>query len=287
MVESNDSSGDRVGVAAVSIKSRKTTKGGAHAARAGARVTLARAPRSSPRARGRRPRPGEQLVLARTGGWGGRRKNAGRKRAPGKRSCVPHATRPGHKGRHPVHVTLRARSGLPSFRQQLVYRLFTGVLRDQRQRKYKDHFRVVHFSVQPNHLHLIIEADTERAASYQPLRSGVSGLAIAFARRLNKLLRRKGSVWADRFHRHDLKSPLETSRALGYVFDNYTRHGERSYGEGVLDLFSSAPLFDGWAGPRFTPYEHDHWRWPVCRSGTWLLTKGYLEHGRLTITPRR
>lgn len=234
----------------------------------------------------RRPKKGEQLSLARTGGWGGTRKNAGRKRASGDRSRVVHAKRPIHKGRHPVHVTLRAKSGLPSFRQQRIHRLIAEVLRDQRRRRYKDHFRVIHFSIQANHLHLIVEADTERADGYQPLRAGISGLEVAFARRLNMMLRRKGKVWDDRYYRHDLKSPRETSRSLSYVFDNYTHHGVKSYGEGVLNPYSSAWLFDGWDGPHVTFQDSERWRWPICRAQTWLLGSGYSKHGKLMITPR-
>jgi REP element-mobilizing transposase RayT len=197
-----------------------------------------------------------------------------------------HAPRPVHKGRHPVHVTLRAKTGLPSFRQQRVQRLLADVLRDQGRRRYKDDFRVVHYSVQGNHLHLIVEADTERAHGYQPLRSGISGLEIAFARRLNVMLGRRGKVWADRYHRHDLKTPKETWFALAYVFDNYTHHGAKTYGEGVLDPYSSACCFDGWEGSRFVPHDSERWRWPVRPAETWLVRKGYLVHGRLTITPR-
>jgi putative transposase len=232
--------------------------------------------------RKRCPRVDEQLTLARTGGWGGKRRGAGRKRAdPNARSRVVRTKRPVHKGRHPVHVTLRARSGLPSFRQQRVYQLFTEVLRDQRRRRYKDDFRVVHYSIQGNHVHLIVEADSERAevAGYKALRSGISGLEIAFARRLNMMLRRKGKVWADRYHRHDLKTPKETWFGLSYVFNNYTHHGEATYGDGVLDLCASGCVFDGWDGPHFVPHETERWRWPVCRASTWLMTKGYLAHG--------
>jgi putative transposase len=164
--------------------------------------------------RKRRPKKGEQLALPRTGGWGGKRRGAGRKRwdanMAGSRSRVVHTPRPVHKGRHPVHVTLRAKPGLPSFRQQRIQRLVAEVLRDQRRRRYRNDFRIVHYSIQSNHLHLVVEADTERAKGYKPLRSGVSGFEIAFARRLNLLLRRRGKVWADRYHRHDLKTPKET-----------------------------------------------------------------------------
>ncbi|MBN9163075.1 MAG: hypothetical protein J0I07_19070 [Myxococcales bacterium] len=240
----------------------------------------------------RRSKKGEQLTLARTGGWGGKRRGAGRKKAAGgllgsrSGSRVVHAKRPVHKGRHPVHVTLRAKAGLPSFRQQRVQRLLADVLRDQRRRRYKDDFRVVHYSIQGNHLHLVVEADSERAEGYQPLRAGISGLAIAFARRLNMMLRRRGKIWADRYHRHDLKTPKETRFGLAYLFSNYTHHGEKSYGDGVLDIFASGCVFDGWDGPHFIPAESERWRWPICRAETWLMRQGYLVHGKLTTTPR-
>ncbi len=144
-------------------------------------------------------------------------------------------------------------SGLPSFRKQRVQKLLAEVLREQRRRQYGGDFRVVHYSIQSNHVHLLVEADTESARGSDPLRSGVSGLAIAFARRLNLMLRRKGKVWADRYHRHDLKTPKETWYGLSYLFNNYTHHGARSFGEGVLDPYSSACLFGGWDGPHFVP----------------------------------
>jgi putative transposase len=241
--------------------------------------------------RGENPTSGEQLSLPRLASGakklrGGKRIGAGRKRAtPNARSNVPHKRRPVHKGRHPVHVTLRAKTNLPSFRQQLVHKMLTDVIRAQRRRRYRDCFRLIDFSVQVNHLHLIVEADTEKSSSegYKALRSGVSGLVIAFARRLNKMLGRRGSVWADRYHRHDLKTPKETWNGLGYVFKNFTHHGERTFGDGAVDPFSSACVFEGWDERKFIPHERELWRWPVCAPKTWLRSRGYLVHGPLPL----
>jgi putative transposase len=234
------------------------------------------------------PSSGEQLRLLREKTpRGGKRRRAGRKRAnPDARSNVPHTRRPVHKGRHPVHVTLRAKTGLPSFRQQRVYRMVTDVIRAQRKRDYKDCFRIVDFSVQGNHLHLIVEADSEKPEGRKALRAGVSGLVIAFARRLNVMLGRRGSVWADRYHRHDLKTPKEIRNGLGYIFENFTHHHERTFGDGALDLYSSAVVFEGWDERSFIPHERDLWRWPVCTPTTWLRSKGYLVHGKLPM-PRQ
>jgi REP element-mobilizing transposase RayT len=201
--------------------------------------------------------------------WGGKRAGAGRK--AGKRPKVPHRARPPHKERHPVHVTLRAASGLPSFRQELVDSLLCRVLQQQQRKDYEPDFQVVHFSIQHNHLHLIVEAD-ERA-----LRAGVSGLMIAFARRLNALLRRRGSVWGDRYHRHDLATPREVHHTLSYVFNNAKKHGLRVLGQGFVDPYSSARRFHGWASEVFEYGEPDPW--PKVRARTWLLGQGWKKRG--------
>lgn len=236
---------------------------------------------------GKRHRAPKQLSLPRTRGWGGKRRGAGRRRRnPKARPNVWHRRRPPHKACHPVHITLRAKAGLPSFREQLVQRMLAEVLRDQRRRYYESTFRVLHYSIQRDHLHLIVEADTQRAKDYKPLRSGVSGLAIAFARRLNMILKRRGSVWADRYHRRDLKNPTMTLNAFKYVFDNYTHHGVKSWGDGVLDPYSSAWAFDGWAEPHFVPVETERWRWFLCHARTWLASRGYRKAGTISIVPR-
>jgi hypothetical protein len=155
------------------------------------------------------------------------------------------------------------------------------VLNKQRTRAYEPEFQVMHFSVQQNHLHLIVEAD-DRA-----LRTGISGFEISFARRLNKLLGRIGAVFSDRYHRRDLTTPREVNNVLGYVFNNYRKHGIRVHGLppelGFADFYSSAPSFRGWSMP-VVQFE-DTEPWPAVRPRTWLLDKGWKKHG--PIDPNR
>jgi len=228
---------------------------------------------------GRRPRRGDQLemrVVADSTGvkpsWGGPRPGAGAKRRGTRR--VPHRARPFHKDTNPVHVTLRARSGLPSFRQQLVHAMLVRILHRQKKRAYAGDFQVVEYSIQKNHLHVILEAEDKSS-----LRSGASGLAIAFAKQLNKLLlRAKGKVWAERYHAHELGTPREVRNALSYVFQNFKKHGDVAFGH-VVDRHSSAALFDGWAVPVLTFPDVPPWRTPPLR--TWMLRTGWKRHGLL------
>src|SRR6478752_7772165 len=86
--------------------------------------------------------------------WGGKRGGAGRK-LEAARSTPPHRPRPPHRGRWPVHVTLRAREAIPSLRSARVF----PVLRRSLAASHKEAFRVVHFSVQTDHVHLVVEGD--------------------------------------------------------------------------------------------------------------------------------
>jgi REP element-mobilizing transposase RayT len=222
------------------------------------------------------PKVGTQLEIAavvdhvQPPRWGGRREGAGRKRvAP--RPCVEHRPRPVHKRRHPVHVTLRARPGLPSFRAQRVSDMLRTILWRQRKRRYRNDFQVVEFSIQDNHLHMIVEA-----SGSDMLRSGVSGLVIAFAKRLNKMLSRKGKVWGDRWHGRELHTPQEVRNALVYVFRNLAKHGRRIIADcntEFADAFSSAWRFRHFTRP--VGWFPELGTWPEARPRTWLLGVGW------------
>jgi putative transposase len=139
-------------------------------------------------------------------------------------------------------------------------------------------FRVVEFSVLSTHLHLIIEAEDRRA-----LGRGMQGLKIRLARRLNALFGRKGTLFAERYHARQIRTPRQARAALRYVLDNYRRH-EAQRGRTLparwVDPFSSAPFFDGWKGTTVTADEHvgDDATRPAKR---WVLTTGWKRRGLL------
>jgi REP element-mobilizing transposase RayT len=210
--------------------------------------------------------------------WGGRRTGAGRKKkADRDRTFVAHRARPVHKKRHPVHVTLRAKNALPSFRTQRVHRILRDILEKQLHRRYRDHFQVVHYSVQSNHLHLIVESGDNRT-----MRAGVSGLLIAFAKRLNRALQKvTGKVWRDRYHARELTTPSEVRRALVYVLQNVRKHGEGALGA-FIDPLTSAARFAGWSVPVSTS---DPDPFPPRPPRTWLLGEGWSSRGGGLLSP--
>ena len=216
-----------------------------------------------------------------TCGWGGRRAGAGRKKKPG---TIRHARRPFHERAHPVHVTVRANPALGSLRRvkvmTVLMRRLGLVAHEPRFAARRRTFRVVEFSVQTDHLHLIVEASSARALS-----RGMQGLLAWLARDVNRCLSRTGQVFTQRFHSRDLKSPLEVRNALVYVLMNAAKHHEWAPDRATvvrdgIDPCSSARWFSGWRkkppAPGLAP--------PVSRATTWLLARGWRRRG--PIDPR-
>jgi putative transposase len=206
--------------------------------------------------------------------WGGKRKGAGRKSTL-RRAGVSHRSRPEQNERHPVHVTLRAARHLPSLRQQVVF----IAIRRAFARTARSWFRLVHFSVQVDHVHLLVEADNKVS-----LARGLGGLAIRVARAVNRQLRRRGSVWSDRYHARSLATPREVRSGIVYVVMNFQKHVPEARG---FDVCSSAWWLDGWKMPPSSgPPGEERIPPPVQAPETWLAAKGWKRLGLLESNER-
>jgi REP element-mobilizing transposase RayT len=197
--------------------------------------------------------------------WGGKRRGGGRK-PTGDRARASHAKRPKLAKRFPVLVTLRLRAGLLSLRADDTHEL----IRQAFAAGATGTFRVIEYTVQSNHLHAIVEADDERSLS-----RGMNGLATRVARGINRVSRRAGRVFDDRFHARILRCPRAVRIALIYVLNNARKHG--AWRARMPDVYSSGASFEGWkvgsgkgaeTSPRF-----------LERARTWLLSIGWRRHG--------
>ena len=137
-------------------------------------------------------------------------------------------------------------------------------------------FRVVHYSIQPDHVHMIVEATNKEA-----LACGMKAIGARLARAVNRIFQRRGPVLADRYHLHVLRTPREVRHALAYVLLNARRHlaklGRRLPAEPKIDPASSGRWFAGWVrGVRTT---HPGKPPPVASPHTWLLRVGWRRDG--------
>lgn len=177
--------------------------------------------------------------------WGGKRKGAGRK-PKGPKAGVAHNRRPVLAARFPVHVTVRMLPHVWNLRSR---RAFTEIRQAVLAAAQRFGMRLCEFSVQGNHLHLIVEA-TDQAA----LGRGMKGLGVRLARGLNRMMNgRRGRVLADRYHEHVLRTPGEVKRAVDYVIHNYRKHVLERGGTltaAFVDPYSSASREHGIVLPR-------------------------------------
>jgi putative transposase len=221
--------------------------------------------------------------------WGGRRAGAGRKPKPKGQRGVPHAARPKHAAYHPSHITMRAVRGAPMFRAEIPFR----AVRAEIARVVREGFRITHFSVQLDHIHMIVEAGDKTAIA-----RGIQRLAARIAWAINCKARRAGALWRERYHRHDLKTPSEVRWALVYVLMNHRKHDPidvRGRALTLLDPCSSAAWFTGWnarAGPLLAKLaESPQIREagtspPVAPAATWLATRGWARRGLVSPSER-
>lgn len=233
----------------------------------------------APSHRATRATPQLSIDLSKKPTHGGARTGAGRPRKKeSERKSIAHRARASHRKGDPVHVTIRVKRRVPSLRREAIATLIKGALLAQRRRltlAQAKYFQVVHFSIQKDHLHLIVEAPDRRAIA-----RSVAGLEIRIARGLNKLLGRRGPVWQGRYHRHDLGTPTETRNALRYVLQNFRKH-HSVIGEGAFaDPHSSAATFDGFVRPPVV-FDAPPTAWPRVAPRTWLLGIGWRRHGLL------
>jgi REP element-mobilizing transposase RayT len=178
--------------------------------------------------------------------------------------------------RYPVHATWRLVSGVASLRRDFLARIARGAIRQSQ----SETFRVVEFSVQTNHLHLLVEANGAAA-----LADGMQTLGVRLALRLNRKLGRRGKLFATRYHARVLRTPRDVRKVVRYVLLDARHHARRALARRWIDPYSSAPWFTGWARPLDTSTRpvRDLVREPrpTAAARTWLLATGWRRHGPL------
>jgi hypothetical protein len=197
---------------------------------------------------------------------GGQRRGAGRK-PRGRRAGVPHRLRGVVLPTTPVHVGLKVAADISNLRHpDLFGPLRTAIYAGS------DRFgmRIIHYSVIENHLHFVVEAEGVEA-----LARGMQGLAVRLAKRINKVLGRRGKVFIDRYFSRVLSTPSEVRICLSYVLKNKLRHNRQRglvHGSRWVDYCSSGERFTGWKGID-VPLPDD--ALPIGRPRCHLLRRGW------------
>jgi REP element-mobilizing transposase RayT len=211
------------------------------------------------------------------------------------RKSQPHRVRPEIRPGTVVLVSLRVAPNVRRLRRRDAYRALRQAMLVVLART---DFRIVHVSIQGNHVHLLLEAESKYA-----LARGMQAFQISAARRLNQVdidedgHARRGPVFPDRYHAEVVTTPTHARHGLAYVLNNWRRHKEdrAPYAKTwAADPYSSAGRFTGWyegadAANRMDPRTRRAWPdlddepLPVCPPQTWLLRDGWKLGGMVSI----
>ena len=186
-----------------------------------------------------------------------------------------------------MHVVLRVVATVGSMRRRSLYKAMrdatiTAALRER--------IRIVHISIQRTHVHLLVEAENKQA-----LGRGMQGFQISAARNINSALavgyrRRRGAVFADRYHLEVITSPTRMRHALSYILNNWRKHCEDR--QGLASTWLVDPYSSGIAFPDWKELEGKAFMWPVRatydplvvrRPQSWLAREGWKRCGSISV----
>ena len=152
------------------------------------------------------------------GRWGGRRTGAGKKRVHSR--GVAHRTRERVNQRLPLHINFK-------YRIQIKNKAFLKILKRALLNSRRQGLKILHYSVQTNHVHFIIEASDNKI-----LECGMRSLTVTLTKGINQ-----GRIQLQRYHLHILKTLKETKNAIHYVIFNEQKHKKAKFAR--LDDYSS------------------------------------------------
>jgi REP-associated tyrosine transposase len=222
----------------------------------------------------------------------------GRPRKPGAK--LRHGARPEFTDKQPLHITLRVDRSVGKLRNRACY----AAIREAAITvlPYEEQCRITQLSIQGTHIHMLVEADSKSA-----LATAMQAFTISAAKHINAAVsragswwqrrrmatppkRRKGKVFADRYHMRVIESPLQARRELAYVLNNWRKHGEdeRAFARTwLVDPFSTGWSFTGWRErcdePSLWKVRDRYEPIPVHGPRTWMLREGWKRHGLVSL----
>lgn len=164
-------------------------------------------------------RKGTQLTLKNI-------KRAGRpaKNDPG----IRHSSRMKFSKLTSFHLTIKVRENKADIQSKKLLKALHHAIARARLKNLK----VIHYTLEYNHVHLLVETNDHRI-----LHAGMQALGISFSKAINKVKSLKGHVYKHRYHQRKIGSARELKNVLLYIFNNGKKHKRTNK---RIDLYNSA-----------------------------------------------
>lgn len=128
-----------------------------------------------------------------------------------------------------LHLTIKVRENKADIQNKKILKALHHAIKRARLQRLK----VIHYTLEYNHAHLVVEAADNRI-----LHKGMQAFGISLAKAINKMKQAKGTVYKHRYHFRKLRSRREVKNALQYVWGNGIKH-KRAMSR--FDLYNSLP----------------------------------------------
>lgn len=153
------------------------------------------------------------------------RKNAGR---PAKNDRgIRHTARPFLERSTSLHLTVKIRREKADLKNKSILLLLKRAI----QRGRRKGLKIIHYSLEYDHVHMLVEAEDNTT-----LGVGMQAFGVSLAKGINKIKKKAGEVYKHRYHFRKITSALELKRVMSYIFNNGVKHGTA---QNVLNPFSS------------------------------------------------
>lgn len=140
-------------------------------------------------------------------------KHAGR---PAKNDAgIRHTKRPDLTRPSSLHLTVKIEKSKANLKNKNVLAILKKAIFNARRQGLK----VIHYSLEYDHIHLIIEADNNRT-----LGKGMQAFGVTLAKAINRMRKVKGQVYKHRYHFRQITSSRQLKNVMTYIFNNGVKH---------------------------------------------------------------
>lgn len=128
---------------------------------------------------------------------------------------IRHIARDEIKRSTPLHLTIKINREKAGLKNKSVLK----TLHDSIKKARLIGLRIIHYTLEYDHVHLLVEADNNEI-----LGRGMQSFGISFSKGINKIKKLKGQVFKTRYHFRKLKTPKEIKNAINYILGNALKH---------------------------------------------------------------
>lgn len=128
-----------------------------------------------------------------------------------------------------MHLTIKVRENKADIKSKSILKALHHAIIRARLKG----IRVIHYTLEYNHVHLLVEAHCHTV-----MHRGMQAFGISFSKAINKIKQCGGTVYKHRHHIKKITSALQLKNVLTYIFHNGVHHKRSTT---LLDPFNSLP----------------------------------------------